>query len=112
MERLLESLWKCGPLLDCLGLIGLGFVGLSASRLAARYHSWGGTMMAWGAIALLLARFYIILRPIIMTRELYETIGPLPMEILAVLVPLLLSFGLAGIVWGLWGHEKWLRDAK
>ena len=28
------------------------------------------------------------------------------------LPPLFLTFGLAGIVWGLWGHEKWLNETR
>lgn len=109
MNPLFEYLLKSGMPLDCLGLLGIGFVGLAATRLAARYRSWGGTMMASGAISVLLARFYFIIAPQVMTRETLDAIGAVPMELIAALVPLLLSFGLAGVVWGLWCHERWLH---
>lgn len=109
MNPLLESIWEKGHLFDCLGLAGIGLVGLAATRMAARHSSWGGTMMACGAIALLLARFYLIVAPVVMTRDAVLMIGVQWMEIISVIPPLLLSFGLAGVVWGLWGHDRWRK---
>jgi hypothetical protein len=38
------------------------------------------------------------------------SIGPIGASLTIALPPLLLSMGFAGIVWGLWGHERRLRD--
>jgi hypothetical protein len=35
---------------------------------------------------------------------------PIGLSLMAGLPPLLLTFGLAGVVWGLWGHERWLGE--
>ncbi len=56
MNPLLEVILNHGLLFDAVGVIGLGLLGFAAVRLARRNQSWGGTMMAVGAIALLLAR--------------------------------------------------------
>ena len=52
MNPLLEVILNQGLLFDALGVIGLGLLGMAAVRLARRNQSWGGTMMAVGAIAL------------------------------------------------------------
>jgi hypothetical protein len=110
MNSPLEILIRNGLLLDALGVIGLGLIGLAAVRLAQRYQSWGGTMMAFGAIALLIARLYVILSPHIMSNDVLHLIGPVGMSMTYGLPPMLLTFGLAGVVWGLWGHERWLKE--
>jgi hypothetical protein len=110
MNSPLEILIRSGLLLDALGVIGLGLIGLAAVRLAQRYQSWGGTMMAFGAIALLIARLYVILSPHIMSNEVLHLIGPVGISLTYGLPPMLLTFGLAGVVWGLWGHERWLKE--
>jgi hypothetical protein len=97
-------------LLDAVGVIGLGFVGLAAVKLSLRYHSWGGNMMAIGAIALLAARFYLILAPHFVDNAFLYAIGPVGIALTLALPPILLTFGLAGVVWGLWGHERWMAD--
>jgi hypothetical protein len=99
VNPLLEIVIEKGLLLDAAGVIGLGLVALAAVKLARKDRSWGGTMMASGAIALLVARLYLLTSPHFLTRE-----------IVAELPAFLLTFGLAGIVWGLWGHERWLRE--
>jgi hypothetical protein len=33
-------------------------------------------------------------------------------EILSLAPMALLTLGLAGVVWGLWGHEQWLREER
>lgn len=109
MNPLLDAILRQGLLLDAAGVIGLGMIGLAAVKLALRNQSWGGTMMAAGAISLLTARLYLIVAPHILTMDILAAIGPVGNSLLIGVPPLLLTLGLAGIVWGLWGHERWLR---
>ena len=106
----LEVVLRNGMLLDAIGVIGLGLLGFAAVRLARRYQSWGGNMMAIGAISLLLARLYVVLSPHLVNDDVLGAIGPVGISLTIALPPLLLTFGLAGIVWGLWGHERWLKE--
>lgn len=110
MSLLLEILIQHGLLLDAVGIIGLGLLALAAVKLARRDQSWGGSMMAVGAIALLLARLYVVLSPHFVDDNVLYMIGPVGISLTIGLPPLLLSIGLAGIVWGMWGHERWLKD--
>ncbi len=110
MNSLLESLLEHGLLLDAAGVIGLGLLGLAAVKLARRDQSWGGAMMASGAIALLIGRLYLLLSPHLVNDEVLHMIGPVGISLTIGLPPLLLTLGLAGIVWGLWGHERWLKE--
>jgi hypothetical protein len=110
MNRLPDFLMQGGLMLDAFGVIGLGLLGLAAIKLALRYQSWGGTMMAVGAICLLIARLYILISPHFMNPEVLGSIGSIGISLTIALPPLLLTFGLAGIVWGLWGHERWLSE--
>lgn len=109
MSLLLEVILKNGLLLDAVGAIGLGLFGLASIRLARRQQSWGGTMMALGAIGVLLARLYLMTSPFFINDDVLHMIGPVGISLTIALPPLLLTFGLAGIVWGLWGHERWMR---
>jgi hypothetical protein len=110
MNPLLEVILKQGLLLDSFGVLGLGLLGLAAVRLARRHRSWGGNMMASGAVCLLCARLYFLLSPHFMTEDFQHAIGPIGISLTYALPPLLLTFGLAGIVWGLWGHERWVHE--
>lgn len=101
---------KNGLAFDTFGVLGLGLIGLAAVKLARRYQSWGGTMMALGAISLLIARLYILLSPHLIDENVLYAIGPVGISLTIALPPLLLTFGLAGIVWGLWGHERWVQE--
>jgi hypothetical protein len=110
VNSLLETIFRNGLMLDALGVIGLGLLGFSAVTLARRYQSWGGTMMAIGAICLLLGRLYFILAPHLLNEDVLVAAGPIGIALTMALPPLLLTFGLAGIVWGLWGHERWVQE--
>ncbi|MEO5714345.1 MAG: hypothetical protein ABIT37_12735 [Luteolibacter sp.] len=110
MNQLLEIVLKNGLLFDAIGIIGLGLLGLAAVKLARRDQSWGGTMMSVGAISLLLARFYLLVSPHLIDDNVLSMIGPVGISLTIALPPLLLTLGLAGIVWGLWGHERWLSE--
>jgi len=110
MNLLLESIVANGLIFDAFGVIGLGLLALAALRLVKNDHSWGGSMMGYGAVALLVARLYILLAPHFVTNDFLAAIGPVGISLTMALPPILLTFGLAGVVWGLWGHEKWLKE--
>jgi hypothetical protein len=110
MSQLLEVFLAHGLLLDAAGVIGLGLLSLAAIKLARRNRSWGGSMMAVGALLLLVARLYLILSPHLVDNNVLYMIGPVGISMTIGLPPLLLAFGLAGVVWGLWGHERWLSE--
>lgn len=112
MNPLLEMVITNGLLLDATGVIGLCLLGLAAVKLSLRNRSWGGTMMAIGAIAVLLGRLYFMLAPHFITMDLLCAAGPIGLSLMDALPPLLVTMGLAGIVWGLWGHERWLREGN
>ena len=110
MNALVEVTLRNTLVFDALGLIGLGLLGVAAVRLSLRHRSWGGTMMAYGAIALILARLYSVTAPHFMTNDLQAAIGPIGIALTIALPPILLATGLAGVVWGLWGHERWMDE--
>ncbi|RYD37964.1 MAG: hypothetical protein EOP87_02480 [Verrucomicrobiaceae bacterium] len=112
MSLLFETIVKGSFLMDCLGVIGLGLISLSAVRLAQRWGSWGGTTMAAGAIALLTARLIVLLRPLLAEAGFLELSGDSASRLAFVLPTFLLTIGLAGVVWGVWAHERWLREAS
>jgi hypothetical protein len=110
VNQLLESIVANGFLLDTIGVIGLGLLAFAALRLAREKRSWGALMMSFGAFALLIARVYVLLAPFFVDNDFLHAVGPLGIALIEALPILLLSFGLAGVVWGLWGHEKWLKE--
>jgi len=112
MNPLFDTAVKSGLLLDALGVIGLGLIGLSAVRLAQRRQSWGGTTMALGAITLLVARLIVITRPHLAELGLLQLLGDTSTRLLLALPSFLLTLGLAGVVWGLWAHERWLKETS
>lgn len=107
----LETLLLNSPLFDILGLLGLTLIVIAAIRLSRRYQSWGGSTMVFGGICLLVARVYLLGETHFATDDVLAAIGPVGIAATIALPPLLLSFGLAGVVWGLWGHDRWLREA-
>lgn len=110
MSPLLEAIVTNEFLFDAFGLLGLGLLTLAAMRLMRKKKSWGGSMMGYGALALLIARIYVLLAPHFVDNDLLHAIGPLGIALMEGLPPIFLSFGLAGVVWGLWSHEKWLKE--
>ena len=109
MDLLLDVFVKNGFLMDAIGVLGLGLLGLAAVRLSQRYRSWGGSLLVSGSLLLLLGRLLVLLSPHFVTPELRMAMGGTVSEILAMAPMALLTIGLAGVVWGLWGHEQWLR---
>jgi len=112
MELLLDIFVKNGFLMDAIGVIGLGLLGLAAVRLSQRYRSWGGSLLAAGSMLLLLGRLWVLVSPHILTPDLRMDMGGTLNEIIALAPMILLTTGLAGVVWGLWGHEQWLREER
>ena len=111
MSQLLEILIENGLLMDIAGVTGLGLVALAAARLSHRHRSWGGSMIALGAISVLLARVFYILAPRLIDDAVLLFIGPIGISLTLALPPLGLTLGLAGIVFGLWAHERWINEA-
>jgi hypothetical protein len=109
MNPLFETVVKGSFLMDCLGVIGLGLISLSAVRLAQQRRSWGGATMAAGAIALLTARLIVLFRPHLLAMEMLNFQGSSATQMMFIVPTFLLTIGLAGVVWGVWGHERWLR---
>ena len=112
MSQLLEIFVTNGLLLDALGVIGLGLLGLAAVRLSQRYRSWGGSLLASGALLLLLGRLWVLVSAHLITPDLRMAMGGTLGEVVSLAPVALLTMGLAGIVWGLWGHEQWLREER
>ena len=110
MNPSLELLAQGSFLLDAAGLIGICLVAVAALSLTHKNHSWGGTLMTFGAIALLIGRLYSLLQAHFITRELLQSLGPVFISLHYSLPVVCLTIGLAGVVWGLWGHEKWLHE--
>ena len=109
MSRFVEFLIENGFLMDACGVIGLGLLGLAAVRLSQRYHSWGGSLLACGALLLLLGRLWVLAIPHLLTSPMRNELGRTVVEVVTLAPFALLTAGLAGVVWGLWGHEQWLR---
>lgn len=109
MDPFTNFVSKSGFLLDACGVIGLGLLALAAVRLSKRYHSWGGSLLACGSLLLLLGRLWAIVAKQMLTAEITASLGRTWSEVLALTPFALLTAGLAGVVWGLWGHEQWLR---
>lgn len=112
MSLLLDFLIKGGFLLDALGVIGLGMVGMAAVRLANRYRSWGGSLLASGALMLLLGRIWIIAADQLLTPDNKLSLGAAWNTVFSLVPMALLTMGIASVVWGLWGHEQWLREER
>jgi hypothetical protein len=112
MSPFVEFVVENGFLMDAGGVIGLGLLGLAAVRLSQRYHSWGGSLLACGALLLLLGRLWVLATPHILTSQMRNEIGHTMVEVITLAPFALLTAGLAGVVWGLWGHEQWLRSER
>jgi hypothetical protein len=112
MDLLLDVFVKNGFLMDAIGVLGLGLLGLAAVRLSKRYRSWGGSLLVSGALLLLLGRLLVLLSPHLLTPELRMSMGSTLNDVVSIAPMALLTLGLAGVVWGLWGHEQWLREER
>ncbi len=67
-------------------------------------------MMACGASAVLVARLYLVLAPHLMTPEVHGNLAPATLQLVLTAPQVLLHCGLAGVVWGLWGHVRLMRS--
>lgn len=112
MSQLLSFLIQGGFLFEALGVLGLGMVGMAAVRLSKRYRSWGGSLIASGALMLLLGRIWTLAKQQLLTPDVAMTIGETWITVFSIVPMALLTMGLAGVVWGLWGHEQWLREER
>lgn len=113
MNTLAEILLLRGGLaLDAIGVLGLGLFAFAALRLGSRHHSWGGNLMAAGAVALIAGRMFSIVAPHVLTPPVLASLGRTFISIHTSIPVVLLTAGLAGIVWGLWGHERWMREGR
>jgi len=110
MNILLEIAHHGGLILDAAGLLGLGLLTLAAVRLARVYRSWGSTLLGWGAALLLIGRVYVLVAPQVLTRELLANLGVTFTTFATSMPVLLLTAGFGAVVWGLWGHERWLHE--
>ncbi|MCW1911954.1 hypothetical protein OJ996_00105 [Luteolibacter sp. GHJ8] len=112
MSQFVEFVVERGFVMDAFGVIGLGLLGLAAVRLSQRYRSWGGSLLACGALLLLLGRLWVLALPHLLASPVRNDLGPTLVEIVSLAPFALLTAGLAGVVWGLWGHEQWLRSER
>jgi hypothetical protein len=55
---------------------------------------------------------YLILAPHFVNDDVLHMIGSVGISMTYGLPPILLTLGLAGVVWGLWGHERWLNENR
>ncbi len=106
----LELVQHSRLILDAAGLVGLGLLTLGAVRLNRVYRSWGATLMGWGAVALFAGRAFTLIAPYYLTRDVLAQLGYVFICFSSFMPIALLTGGFAGIVWGLWGHEKWLNE--
>ncbi len=106
MNPLTEPLATMTTMMNVAGLAGLVLLAAAALRIGAIYGSTGIRLVASGAVCLLLARLYFVASPYFMSQDFEVSIGPLGIAIAYGLPPLLLTFGFAGVVWGLWSHER------
>lgn len=110
MKLLLDWVYQGGFLMDGLGVVGLGLLGMAAARLAQRDKSWGGSLMAVGAVLLLIGRLWILLAAAFLTPAVSHGMSPMLLSALGALPKVLLTTGFGGVIWGLWGYEKLQRE--
>ncbi|MFT4176258.1 MAG: hypothetical protein QM627_06345 [Luteolibacter sp.] len=109
MNPLLEVFVKNGLLPDLAGIVGLSLIAFAALKLAKRDPSHGRVVVA-GALALLLARLFVVLAPSLIDPAWLCGLHDLPFALIRHAPTVLLTSGLAAIVWGLWGYEKELKE--
>ncbi|MEI7911693.1 MAG: hypothetical protein WCK77_18845 [Verrucomicrobiota bacterium] len=112
MNPSVEAIFHHQQLLDVGGLCGLGLVALAAARIARGSRSPGAVIMALGAGCLWLARVFNIISPHVLSDEVLLAIGVPGIALTIALPPLLLGFGLSGVVGGLWGHLRHLQRSS
>lgn len=112
MDLWFDIIVKKGYLMDAIGVMGLGLLGLASVRLSQRYRSWGGSLLASGSLLLLLGRLWVLVSPQLLTAELRQSMGSTANQLVSLAPMTLLTLGLAAVVWGLWGHEQWLREER
>ncbi|MFT3989882.1 MAG: hypothetical protein QM680_00590 [Luteolibacter sp.] len=109
MNLLLEVFVKNGLVLDLAGIIGLSLLAFAALKLAKRDPS-HGRIVVIGALALLIARIFVILAPSMINPVWLYSLHDTPFALIRNAPTVLLTAGLASIVWGLWGYEKELKE--
>lgn len=110
MNPLVDTLLSKGLLLNFSGILGISLLALTAVRLSRRNYPWAAKLLLVGTLSMLLSRLWYILSPGFVTDDLLYHAGPLGITLMDGLPPLLLNIGLAGVVWGLWGHHRWLQE--
>ena len=112
MLPLLQTLVDNGFVLEVAGIFGIGLIGLSGIKLAKNDRCWGGPMITMGAIGLLVAKILMLAVPYLTSMGLLADLGGNAGRFVRFLQPLLLTLGFGGIVWGIWAHQRWLRESE
>ena len=95
-----------GFVVDALGVFGLGLVALAAVRLAAATGSRHATVMTAGAILLVAGRISALALGHLLTPGHMAEMSAVALNLIHTGPFTLLTLGLAGTVFGFWGHEK------
>lgn len=108
MSLLLEIVLQNGFILDVFGIIGLGLLGLAAVQLGRRFDTPGSRIVTWGAVTLIAGRLVSISLTHWVDGRVQAQLGKATVDLIAAVPLVLLTAGLASVVWGLWSHERGL----
>lgn len=110
MSLLLEIVLQNGFILDVFGIIGLGLLGLAAIQLGRRFHTPGSRIATWGAVTLIAGRLVSISLTHWVGGAVQAQLGKGLVDLIAAVPLVLLTAGLASVVWGLWSHERCVAE--